>query len=58
MSYLHYGAGIAALLTALPDKESAVSLPPQQGLGFVSVAAPDIPSLLIVVGQILIILYQ
>lgn len=29
LSYLHYRAGIAALLTALPDQESAISFPSQ-----------------------------
>ena len=56
--YIHHRAGVAALFTAFPDKKSAVSLPSQQVFSFVSVAASNIPSLLIVVGQILIIFYQ
>lgn len=56
--YVHHRAGVAALFTAFPDKKSAVSLPSQQVLSFVSVAAPDIPCLLVVVGQILIIFHQ
>lgn len=56
--YVHHRAGVAALLAAFPDEESAVPLPPQQVFCFVSVAASNIPSLLVMVGQILIIFYQ
>lgn len=56
--YVHYRAGIAALFTAFPDQEGAISLPPEQVFSLVSVAAADIPCLLVVVRQILIILHQ
>lgn len=54
----HYGAGEAALFTALPDQEGAVTLPSEKVFSLVAVAASNVPRLLVVVGQVFVIFQQ
>lgn len=54
----HHGAGVAALLAALPDQEGSVRLPQQQLLRLRPPQVAHEPALLVVMGQLLVLLAQ